>query len=84
MELATMPQEEKAIVVVEADRSGFLDEFIYSEEQLEQMKMQQRQREMNMKPWEREIQEIDRFYQRTQEQQNILLNTPGAKKPVDP
>lgn len=38
------------------------------------MKMQQQQKELNMKPWEREIQEMERQCKKSYEEQNIHMN----------
>ena len=55
-------------------RKGFIEQYIYSFEELEEIKLQQQQRELNMRPWDRDIQELERYYQKTQEQQNIATN----------
>lgn len=39
------------------------------------MKFQQQQKEMTMKPWEREIQELERFFIKTLEAENQKANT---------
>lgn len=39
------------------------------------MKIQQEQKEMTMKPWDRDIQELERYFQKSQEEQNIQMNS---------
>ena len=43
------------IIVMQGRRNGFLEQYIYTEEELEEMKMQQQQKEMSMKPWDRDL-----------------------------
>ena len=47
--------QQPTLVLLQSRRNGFIEQYIFTEEQLEEQKMQQEQREMNMKPWEREI-----------------------------
>lgn len=42
---------------------------------MEQMKIQQQQKEMTMKPWERDIQELERYFAKTMEAENMKLNS---------
>jgi hypothetical protein len=44
------------------------------------MKLQDQQKEMTMKPWDRDINELERQFVRTQEQENMKLN---AQMPQD-
>ena len=39
------------------------------------MKIQQQQKEMTMKPWERDIQELERYFAKTMEAENMKLNS---------
>jgi len=48
-------QRNQPLIVLQGHRTGFLEQYIYTEQQLEQMKLQQQQKEMTMKPWERDI-----------------------------
>lgn len=42
------------------------------------MRFQQQQKEMTMKPWEREIKELERFFCKTQESENQKANNSRA------
>ena len=53
------------LVVLQGRRNGFVEQYIYSEEQLEEMKLQQQQKEMSMKPWDRDLQEMERYFLKT-------------------
>lgn len=64
-----------SVVLVQGQRNGFIDQYIYSEDQLETMKLRQQQKEANMKPWEREIENLEKYFLRSQEEHNILKNT---------
>ena len=44
------------------------------------MKIQEQQKEMSMKPWERDIQELERTFIKTQEQENMKQNSLSNSK----
>lgn len=37
---------------------------------------------MNMKPWEKDIQQMEKFFARTQEENNIKLNSSFNESPI--
>lgn len=45
------------------------------DQQMHDLKLQQERHEMSMKPWERDIDQLERFYQKSQEEKNIQLNS---------
>ena len=66
--------------MLQGRRNGFLDwqpmqKYDDPDQQMHDLKLQQERHEMSMKPWERDIDQLERFYQKSQEEKNIQLNS---------